>query len=317
MGLRREQGHRSAGRHKRLAARVRSEQLLTFGASGWRIAFTDCEDVVEGLPTIFHGWKIQVRSRRGRAKAHAHVMKTAGGRYLWRSTSMPRPEPWDSEPPASAMDVICDVHDVIFDWFLNDNPRHLCLHAAAVRMGSGLVCFPSVHRAGKSTLCVALAALRQIVYSDDVVPIEPLKNCGVAMGIMPRLRRPLPARLDACLREFITERKGPADRDWLYVKLRGSEVAPVGEETPITALIFLNRKRQSRAQLNPIGKSDMLRELILQNFADQIPPVSIMDRLLTITNNAQCGQLQFDRALDAANLLVDAFGKPATSRKSA
>jgi hypothetical protein len=84
----------------------------------------------------------------------------------------------------------------------------------------------------------------------------------------------------------------------------------------VRALVFLDRKRQSRAQLKPIDKSEMLRELILQNFADQIPPVSIMDRLLTITEHAQCSQLQFDRALDAANLLVEEFGKPATSSKS-
>jgi hypothetical protein len=215
------------------------------------------------------------------------------------------------------MDVICDVHDVIFDWFLKDNPWHLCLHAAAVRMGRGLVCFPSVHKTGKSTLCVALAALGQTVYSDDVVPIEPMKNWGVAMGIMPRLRRPLPARLDPSLREFIAERKGPADGDWLYVKLRGAEVAPFGQQAPIAALVFLDRKRQSRAQLKPIDNSEMLRELILQNFADQIPPVSVMDRLLTITKNAQCCRLQFDRVLDAANLLVEEFGRPPTFGTSA
>jgi hypothetical protein len=293
-----------------------STQIVSLGACGWNIAFTGCEDVLDALPTIFHGWKIQLCSRIGKPKLHAHVMKTARGRYLWRSNSMPRPEPWDSEPPTSAMDVICDVHDVLFDWFLKDNPRHLCLHAAAVRLGRGLVCFPSVHKAGKSTLCVALAAVGQTVYSDDVLPIEPRKNFGVAMGIMPRLRRPLPARLDPSLRDFIADRKGPADRDWLYVKLRGAEVSPFGQHAPIKALVFLDRKRQSRAQLKPIDKSEMLRELILQNFADQIPPVSIMDRLLAMTKNAQCSQLQFDRVLDAANLLVDKFDRPVVTGKS-
>jgi len=138
----------------------------------------------------------------------------------------------------------------------------------------------------------------------------------VAMGIMPRLRRPLPARLDPSLRDFIADRKGPADRDWLYVKLRGAEVSPFGQHAPIKALVFLDRKRQSRAQLKPIDKSEMLRELILQNFADQIPPVSIMDRLLAMTKNARCSQLQFDRVLDAANLLVDKFDRPVVSGKS-
>jgi hypothetical protein len=299
-----------------MAKRATSAQIVSFGACGWRIAFTDCEDVLADLPTIFQGWKIQLHSRIGKPNLHAHVVKMANGRYRWHSNNMPRPEAWDSEPPTSAMDVICDVHDVLFDWFLKDNPRHLCLHAAAVRMGRGLVCFPSVHKAGKSTLCVALAAVGQTVYSDDVLPIEPRENSGVAMGIMPRLRLPLPANLDRSLRDFIADRKGPADRDWLYVKLRGAEVSPLGQQAPITALVFLDRKRQSRAQLKPVDKSEMLRELILQNFADQIPPVSIMDRLLAMTKNAQCSRLQFDRISDGVNLLVDAFDTPAVTGKS-
>jgi hypothetical protein len=206
------------------------------------------------------------------------------------------------------MNVICDVHDVFFDWFLQENPRHLCLHAAAVRVGRGLVCFPSVHKAGKSTLCVALAALGRLVYCDDVLPIEPRNNNGIAMGIMPRLRRPLPAEVRHALLDFIKARGGPADKDWLYVKLRESEIAPFGEQAPITSLVLLDRKRRGNARLVQVGRSEMLKELILQNFADQIPPAAIMDRLLAITLRAQCSRLHYSRISDAAKLLVDKLG---------
>jgi hypothetical protein len=206
------------------------------------------------------------------------------------------------------MNVIRDVHDVMFDWFMVDNPGHLCLHAAAVRIGCGLICFPSIHKAGKSTLCVQLAASGQKVYCDDVLPIEPKKNDGVALGIAPLLRRPLPGDLGVPLHEFIAARKGPTNRGWLYVRLGQHELAPFGERAPIKAFVFLDRRSRSRAKLEPVQESDMLKELILQNFAEQVPPVEILDRLLSITQNAQCCQLRFDRVCDAARLLVDAFG---------
>jgi hypothetical protein len=205
------------------------------------------------------------------------------------------------------MNVICDVHDVFFDWFLKEHPRHLCLHAAAVRVGRGLVCFPCVHKAGKSTLCIALAALGQIVYGDDVLPIEPKNNDGVAMGMMPRLRRPLPAEVRASLLDFITAREGPRDKDWLYVRLRETEIAPFGERAPITALVFLDRQHRGKAKFEQIGNSEMLRELILRNFADQVPPVALIDRLMAITTKVQCGRLQYGHVSDAAKLLVDKF----------
>jgi hypothetical protein len=308
---RRSQGGVASERcqHGRRAPEGRT-QFVSFGAGRWRIAFTDCADVVEGLEAILHGWNVREHPRSVKVAPHAHIKKTSAGRYSWRSHGMGRPEPWRAEPPTSPMNVICDVHDVFFDWFLKEHPRHLCLHAAAVRMGRGLVCFPSVHKAGKSMLSVALAALGQRVYGDDVLPVEPRSNCGMAMGIMPRLRRPLPPDLGTSLLEFVTRRAGPADKHWLYVKLRGSEIASFGEHAPIVALVFLQRENGTKAKFARVSESEMLKELILQNFADQVPPVAIMDRLLALTKTAQCGRLQFQRVADAARLLVDRFASP-------
>jgi hypothetical protein len=154
-----------------------------------------------------------------------------------------------------------------------------------------------------------------MVYCDDVLPIEPEKNDGVAMGIAPILRRPLPAQLGAPLLDFIAARKGPANRGWLYVRLGGDEIAPFGERAPIRAFVFLDRKSRSRAKLETVDKSKMLKELILQNFADQVPPVEILDRLLSITQGAQCCQLRFDRVCDATRLLVNRFSQPASAKR--
>jgi hypothetical protein len=285
---------------------VARTQFVSFGACGWCIAFTNCPDVVEGLTSILRGWSIRV-DFRSKEPPHVHLKRTPAGRYIWRSACMSRPALWDRDPPRSAMNVIRDVHDVFFDWFLKANPHHLCLHGAAVRIGDGLVCFPSTHKAGKSTLCVAFAGAGQTVYCDDVLPIEPRRNYGTAMGIAPILRMPLPAHVGPSLRDFVAARKGPANRGWCYVRLGQDEVAPFGEHAPISALVFLDRKSRGRAKLEPVGKGEMLKELILQNFADQVPPLAVLDRLMSITQAAQCWQLRFDRIADAVGLLTDTF----------
>lgn len=307
----------SASPHNRHGARPDKTLHVSLGACGWRIAFTNCADVLEGVKAILHGWDIQDLPRSVKLKPHAHIARTSAGTYRWRSDAMPRPALWDRDPPASAMNVIRDVHDVIFDWFLNEHPAHLCLHAAAVRIGSGLICFPSIHKAGKSTLCTALAASGQKVYCDDVLPIEPERNYGMAMGMAPLLRRPLPAHLGTASINFVAARKGPANKGWVYVRLGLYEIAPFGEQAPIKAFVLLHRKNGGRPKLEPVIKSQMLKELILQNFAEQVPPVQILDRLMSITEAAQCCQLQFDHIGDAAKLLVNTFaGGARTSRRS-
>src|SRR5215467_12976785 len=62
---------------------------------------------------------------RSKKPPHVHLKRTPAGRYIWRSACMSRPALWNSDPPTSTMNVIRDVHDVFFDWFLKANPHHL------------------------------------------------------------------------------------------------------------------------------------------------------------------------------------------------
>jgi Coenzyme PQQ synthesis protein D (PqqD) len=296
----------------RRAARRRtidSEQtiVLALGAFGWIIAFSDCPKVVEALEAILTGWRLRRLPSAASQRADAQVRRTRTG-FAWRSSRMPKPALWDEHPPVSAMQVLCDVHDVLFDWFLKASPRHLCLHGAAVRIGGGLVCFPSVQKSGKSTLCVALAARGHTVHGDDVLAIEPEESRGVALGIAPRLRKPLPKRLGARLVRFVTERAGPADRRWVYVELRDGEIAPLGATAPVEAFVLLQRG-SGAATLEPVAKSEMLREILLQNFARQVPPVETLDRLMQLTERVPCYRLRYGSVAGAARLIEQRFGR--------
>jgi hypothetical protein len=279
--------------------------FVSLRAFGWTLAFTGCPDVADGLESILYGWDVRRRSTTKRRNPDAHVIKTRNG-YRWRSAAMPKPAGWARDPPRSTMDAIWDVHDVLFDWLLKKNPRYLCLHAAAVRIGKSLVCFPSVQKAGKSTLCMQLVARRHLLYCDDVLPIEP-RDKGVAMGIAPLLRKPLPVGLGSRLARFVKARMGPSDRRWTYVKLKHGEIAPLGQTALVRALVLLHRERRAGARLEPVSTSEMLREILLQNFAKHVPPVETLDRLLQIAERAACYRLRYRRVADAARLLERTF----------
>jgi hypothetical protein len=280
--------------------------LLSLGAFGWTIAFTDCPEVLEGLEAILTGWRLRRLPSAASRRPDAQVRRTRAG-FAWRSNCMPKPALWDEHPPVSAMQVVCDVHDVLFDWLLKANPRDLCLHGAAARIGEGLVSFPSVQRAGKSTLCIALAARGHTIYGDDVLAIEPEESRGVALGIAPRLRKPLSKSLDARLLRFVNERAGPADRRWVYVGLRDGEIAPLGETAPIEAFVLLQRGARG-SRLEPVPKSEMLKEILLQNFAHQVPPVEMLDRLMQLTHRALCYRLSYGSVASAVRLIENSFG---------
>src|SRR5258708_29361189 len=59
---------------------------------------------------------------------------------------------------------------------------------------------------------------------------------------------------------------------------------------PIAAFVLLERG-SGGATLEPVGKSDMLKEILLQNFARQVPPVELLDRLMRLTERVPCYRL--------------------------
>lgn len=95
---------------------------------------------------------------------------------------------WLTDPPDDPFTAVEDFHYRFLDWHSLENRNHFCLHGAAVRLGDGLVVFPSKKKAGKSTLVSELARQGETVFCDDVPPVDPESWHGIAFGIQPRVR---------------------------------------------------------------------------------------------------------------------------------
>lgn len=291
-----------------------ASSLLRLGPFAEPVRFTGCDDLIDALRTIVRGWGIAPappgqapamrvrRTRRGYRRVSTRLNTTALAREKERRT---------------LVEALCGLHGELIDWYVEAHPEHLFIHGAAVRFGPRLVVFPALAKAGKSTLTVHMAAHGHTVFSDDVVPIDTTTARGLALGIVPRLRPPLPPSLGPRFHAFVRARAGHGRSNRLYVTLRGRELAPYGEEAPIGGIVLLERRAGARAMLERIDPADALEKIILQNFARDRPSPLILGTLARITESSACYAMRYARVDSAVAQLERAFGaarRPAAPR---
>ncbi len=220
-----------------------------------------------------------------------------------------RTSDWLSSPEffVDKVDTVCDFFLDLIKLYLSNDNSMLCLHCAAVRLGDGLVVFPSAHGVGKSTLCAHLAAIGCQVFSDDVLPILSSTNEGMAPGILPRLRLPLPKGDGSLPENYVNERRGPQSDRFLYLNLKESELAPLGKSLPIIGFVLLERAMNEGDELIETATSEVLKSSILQNFSQEVSPLDILERLHNIVDGAQRFTLRYSSAKNSAELLRKTF----------
>ena len=189
-----------------------------------------------------------------------------------------------------------------------EQPDDLCLHAAAVEIGGGLVVFPALRRAGKSVMTAALAARGYSVFGDDVLPVSAVPGApflGQATGAAIRLRRPLPDNLPDWLYGFAKSEVGPNNRQYAYVG--GRQVAPNGTTAPLRALIRLEYATDGATVLSPMPKTEMLKSLFKQNFGRGATADRILTALFTLANTLPSYHLRYADLDAAISLISEAF----------
>jgi hypothetical protein len=152
-----------------------------------------------------------------------------------------------------------------------------------------------------------LVSLGGRLFTDDVLPISPDDSLGMALGILPRLRLPLPESCGRKYNDFISKRAGPKNYRYLYVKLNEYEQASFGETASIDVITILERDGCAEPLLTKTEKSTVLRDVILRNFARRNPALEIVDRLYAMVEKADCYTLRYSNLSKGANLLLDSL----------
>ena len=194
--------------------------------------------------------------------------------------------------------------------FVDEQPQPLCLHCGAVECDGQLIVFPNTEQAGKSTLLAQLASDNQRVFADDALPLSAKGTRGMALGIAPRLRLPLPASASSAFRAFVEVHRGLSDHESLYLALPPGLLAPYGTTASIGAVVLLDRKMSGTPRLEPTPRENGLQHLIIQNFARAGTSLASVDVLHALMRRVPCFTLAYSDLQDAAKVFLDRFAVP-------
>jgi hypothetical protein len=284
--------------------------LIEFDGLSAPVALIDSGAVYDCFPKVFHEWRF------GEAMAGASepvlTVRRDGEHYRIEADWLDRPL-----GRLDHVDALCGFIAELIQAFVNRNPDLLCLHGAAAEFAGRLVIFPNRYRAGKSVLSACLAATGVRLFADDVLPIVARNDHGMAPGIAPRLRLPLPDNLTDEAREFLELRAVARGERYFYLDLPPGGLAPHGTTAPIGAFVLLERTPDAEPELLEIGESEVLKQVIWQNFAREAEAPEILRRLHGIVGRAGCWRLRYSRAEDAAALLKAHFTGWPESRAAA
>lgn len=205
----------------------------------------------------------------------------------------------------SAASAVCAVLADILEAHVEESESQLTLHCGAVAFGKKLVVLTGPRRAGKSTLVSRLCAEPDVqVFCDDVLPIN-LQGEGVALGIAPRLRLPLPAQASPKFRKFVGNHLGP--RDDRYGYLCSSNIAAHGTRLPVGAIVVLDRQNDTPAHLRRMTEDDALFFALEQNMGQFESPQAALNQAHDLIGNTCCVRLIYSDLDEAVALLRQAF----------
>lgn len=256
-------------------------------------------EVADALRQAAPGWVFQQR-QAGQGQAPIHLWRTLDG---YRQISPALNEPL---PIPSAASAACSLIADLVPNFLIDQPELIGLHCGSVLLGDQLVLFPASHRAGKSTLSAAFACAGHRVFGDDVLGLS-VNGEGVALGVAPRLRLPLPASLPKTFTDFVAAHCGPGDDRYQYLALPETQLARHGERAPVGAIVLLEREAGASASLLPLAPGDGLLQLLCQNFAEDWPIEPLFAPLLDLVRRVPCWLLRYSDPLEAVDVVAQAM----------
>lgn len=268
----------------------------------------DAPELLETLTRVFNGWAAAPASNIGSNAQEdlCRVVRDSARTFSVHSSFVT--QRIEGLPLASA---VCAIAADLAQGYSEDRPGSLTLHCGAFQLGDNLIALTGRARAGKSTLIARLAMEPDLrVFCDDVLPIDET-GCGVALGIAPRIRVPLPKAVSACFRCFVEERAGPIDDQYGYVI--SDTVAAHGAKAPLTAVVELNRRPRARARLHRLDAADAVQLIAEQNMADLLTARRAFDQISALVNGLQRFSLVYSDLDDAVDLLRRTFAGGPTS----
>lgn len=274
---------------------------LAFDGLAATVEVPDCPEFLDALKASAVDWPF--RRVEDEAEPAARITKADGACLI----HFP-----DEEPvPATAVGAACSLMVSLAETLVTENPGRLCFHGGAALFSGRLVVFPGRSHAGKSTMIARLASGGHTVFGDDILPLDEAGD-GVALGVAPRLRLPLPARASPAFRAFVAAHAGAADGRYHYLALPEGRLAQRGAAAPLGAIVLLDRHPSGPAAIHDAPRSLALKLLARQSVSSAEDARPLLAQMHAIVQRLPCYVLSYADLEEAAALLETAFaGWPA------
>ncbi len=265
---------------------------------GCCLRIENAPDAVQALIQVIPGWPVSVQPAAG-ARPDIYIYRDVEG--LWQSW---RNDPTEFDLPSAAA-AACSLVGELIGRRLDAEPSLLGVHCGSVEINGTLVLFPESSKAGKSTLTVAFAAAGYRVFGDDVLGLT-ADGVGVAMGVAPRLRMPMPDSFSTEFFDYAQRHAGPEDECYRFVIPAQNALARLDDNSPVGAIVLLERDAQIvEPEVVKLAPGEGLLQLLCQNFAtSDTSNEMLFERLLPLMQRVPCLLLRYSEPLAAARYLA-------------
>lgn len=264
----------------------------------------NAEAVMPYLPYYMAGWPLKWAGPAAGREPDVRVVEGSDGTFQVISTG-PGGSDFSFDNPYDAANGLAGG---LISVFIARDPQMVCLHAGAARVGDGLVVVIGDSFAGKSSVALHLAVLGNRFFGDDQLGVT-LENpsVGLCLGLMPKVRLPLPEDCGDAFREFVDGYSSMQGDEMAYLKLWEGEAGAFGETLPVRALVFLDRTETGDSELRPASRPELVKAMVRTAFAPHIPSHDLLAGLTRLADAADAYHLRFSSSRDAAALLSRQF----------
>ncbi|CAN0232861.1 unnamed protein product [Discosporangium mesarthrocarpum] len=264
----------------------------------------NAEAVMPYLPYYMAGWPLKWAGSAVDRAPDVKVVENPDGTFQVVSTG-PGGADFSFDNPYDAANGLAGG---LISVFVSRDPKMVCLHAGAARVGDGLVVVIGDSFAGKSSVALHLAVLGNRFFGDDQIAVT-LENPsqGMCLGLMPKVRLPLPEDCGDAFREFVDGYSSMQGDDMAYLKLWEGEAGTFGDTAPVRALVFLDRVESGESALRTASDPELVKAMVRTAFAPHIPSAGLLAGLTLLATAAEAYHLRFSSSRDAAGLLSRKF----------
>lgn len=208
---------------------------------------------------------------------------------------------------ANAADVAHALTAQVARGWMIENPGMLWLGGAAAEFGDQIVVFVGGPRSGKSLLMASLAVGGNRVFSDSILPVSPNDQCGMSLGLAPRIKLPLPSEFAGEFRGLVESRIESGSETFGYLSPAVRAVADFGDRARICAFVILDRSAGASATLSQASAGKLVKRLLLNSFGEGMAADILLKNVEDLVGDVACYRLGWSDPQEAAGVLRARF----------